>query len=81
MLRRCSTAVAFSDCVVLLRLAGVARVSWDMRLLDLVFGLFLMADSAIVLVCDRVLWAGALLLTVDLVWVCRLLRALCFSNI
>ena len=59
----------------------MARVSWYMRLLDLVFGLLLMAASAIVIVCDRVLQAGALLLTVALVWVCRLLRALCFANI
>ena len=81
MLRRCCTAAVFSDRVVLLRLAGVARVNWDVRLLYLVFGLLLLVASAIVLVCDRVLRAGALLLTVGIVWVCCLLRALCFSNI
>ena len=80
MLRRCSTAAAFSESVVLLGLAGVARVNWDMRLLDLVFSLPLIAASAIVFVCDCVLRADALLLTVDLVWECRCLRTLCFAN-
>ena len=47
MLRRCSTAASFSERVVLLRLAGVACVNWDMRLLDLVFGLPLPAASVI----------------------------------
>ena len=79
-MRRCSTVAAFSDRVVLLLLAGVARVNWYMRLLDLVFGLPLLAASAIVFVCDRVLRAGALFLTVDLVWACRRLHALCFAN-
>ena len=80
MLRRCSTAAAFSDLIVLLRLSDVARVNWDMRLLDIVFGLPLLAASSIVFVCDRVLRAGALLLTVDIIWACRSLRALCFAN-
>ena len=65
----------------MLRLSDVVRVSWDMQLLDIVFGLLLLSASAIVLVCDRMLQAGALLLTVDLVWSCRLLRPLCFANI
>ena len=80
MLRRCSTAAAFSERVVLLRLAGVARVNWDMRLLDLVFGLPLLDASDIVFVCDHLLRDGALLLTADLVWACRRLHALCFAN-
>ena len=80
-MRCCSTAAALSNRVVLLCLAGVARVNWDMRLLDLVFGLPLMAPSAIVFLCDRVLQAGALLLTVDIVWACRRLRSFCFANI
>ena len=78
---RCSAASVFSDSVVLLRLAGVARVSWDIHLLDLVFGLLLLVALAIFLVCDRVLRAGALLIIVDLVWACRLLHALCFATI
>ena len=80
LLWRCSTAAAVSDRVVLLRFAGVARVNGDMRLLDLVFVLPLLSASAIVFVCDRVLRARALLLTVDLVWACRILRALCFAD-
>ena len=80
-MRRCCTAAAFSDCVVLLNLTGVARVNRDIRLLDLVCGLLLMAASTIVILCDRVLQAGALLLTVGLVWACRLLRAFFFANI
>ena len=75
------TRTTFSDRVVLLRLAGVVRVNWYIRLLDLVFCLRLLAASAIVFVRDRMLRAGALLLTVDLVWECRPLRALCFANI
>ena len=81
LLRRCSTAATFSDRIVLLRLTGVARVNWYIRLLDLLFGLLLLAALDIVLVCDCVLRAGALFLTVGLVWACRLLRALCFANI
>ena len=50
-------------------------------MLDLVFGLLLLAALVIVLVCDRVLRAGALLLTVGLDWACHLLRALFFANI
>ena len=73
-------AAAFSDCVALLCLDGVTRVSWDMRLMDLVFGLILIDALAIVLVCDCVLWASALLLTVDLVWACCRPCALCLDN-
>ena len=79
-MRRCSTAAAFSGRVILLRLAGVARVNWDIRFLDTVFGLLPLAASVIVLVCDRVLRSGAMLLTVGLAWACHLLRALCFAN-
>ena len=81
MLRLCSMDDAFYGHLVLLRLAGVARLSWNMRFLDLVFGLILLAASAIVLLCDRVLRSGALLLTVNIVWAGHLLRALCFTNI
>ena len=51
-------AATFSDHVVLLRLAGVARVNWDMRLLDLVFGLPLL-DASIWVRHDAlpILWA------------------------
>ena len=73
-------AAAFSNSFVLLCLAGVVHVNWDIRLLDLVFGLTLLDASAIVFVCDCVLWAGVLFLTVDLVWACRRLRALCFAE-
>ena len=78
---RCTTVAAFSGRTILLRLAGATRVNWDIRLLDLVFGLLLLAASVIVLVCDRMLRAGALLLTVGIVWACCLLCALCFSNV
>ena len=54
-MRRYSTAVALSDRVVLLRLAGVTCVNWDMRLLDLVFGLSLLAASENAFVSDCVL--------------------------
>ena len=50
-------------------------------MLDIVFGLLLLDASAIVIVCNHVLQAGALSLNVDLVWACCLLRALCFANI
>ena len=78
--RRCSTAAAFSGRVVLLRLAGVVRINWDIRFLALVFGMLPLADAVIVLVYDRVLRAGALLLTVGIASVCRLLRALLFDD-
>ena len=81
MLLRFSTAAAFSYRVVLFSLDGEARVNRDISFLNLAFGLLLLAASTIVLVCDCVLRAGALLLTVDIVWACRLLRALCFNNI
>ena len=74
-MRRSSTASAFSDSVVLLRLAGVARVNWDIRFLYLVFGLLLLAASVIVIVCDCLLRAGDLFLNVDIIWACRHLRA------
>ena len=80
MLRRCSTASAYSDCVVLLCLAGVVRINWYIRLLSLVFGLLPLEAIVIVLVRDRVLQAGVLLRTPGLSWVCRLLRALLFAD-
>ena len=73
-------AAAFSDRVVLLRLAGVVRINREIRLLALVFCLLPLAAVVFVLVCDRVLRAGALLLTAGLAWACRLLRALLFAN-
>ena len=81
MLRRCSTAAAFSGSVVLLHLAGMARFNRDIRLLDIVFGLLLLVALVIFLVCDCLLRASALLLTVGIAWACRLLRALFFANI
>ena len=56
-------ASPFSDRVVLLRLAGMVRVNWDIHVLALVFGLLPLAAVVIVLVWDRVLQAGALLPT------------------
>ena len=67
---------ACSVCVVLLRLADVVYISCDSRLLYIVDGLVLLAAVVVVLVCDQVLPAGALLLTVGLACVCRLLRTL-----
>ena len=69
-------AAACSVHVVLLRLASVVRIYCDIRLLDLVGGLVLLDDVAIVLVCDRVLCSGALSLTVGLACACRFLRTL-----
>ena len=80
-MRRSSTAAAVPDRVVLLRLAGVVHISCDIRLLDLVIGMVPLDAVFIVLVCDYVLGAGALLLTVGLACACRLLQALLFVNI
>ena len=80
LLRRCSTAAVFSDCVVLLRLTGVVSINWDICLLDFVFGLLPLAAVIIVLVHDHVLRAGAVLLTAGLSWACCLLRALLLAN-
>ena len=80
-MRRSSTAAAVSVRVVLLRLDGVVGINCDICLLDLVVGLIPLAAVVIVLVCDRVLQAGALSLTVVLVCACRLLRDLIFVNI
>ena len=71
-------ATEFSIQVVLLRLAGMFRINCDICFLYLVVGLVLLAALVIVLVCDRVLWAGALSLTVSLACACRLLRILFF---
>ena len=79
MLLRCSsTAATISVRVVLLRLSGVVRINFDIRFLDLVVGLDPLAAVVIVLICDRVLRAGALSLTVGLACACHLLRALIF---
>ena len=69
-------AATCSVCVVLLRLAGVVRIDRDSRLLDLVAGLVLLEAVVVFLVCDRVLRAGALSLTVGMACVCLLLRTL-----
>ena len=74
-------AAAVSVCVFLLRLAGMVRINCDIRFLDLVVGRVPLASVVIVLVCDRVLRAVALSLTVGLACACRLLRALIFANI
>ena len=52
------------------------HINCDSRLLDLVDGLVLLAAVVVVLVCDRVLRTGALLLTVGLACARRLLRTL-----
>ena len=69
-------AAACSVCVVLLCLDGVVCINCDSRLLDLVEGLVLLDAVVVVLVCDRVLRAGALSLIVGMVCICRLLRTL-----
>ena len=82
LLRRCSTAAVVSVRVLLLRLAGLVCINYDIRLLALVVGLIpLAAAVVIVFVCDRVLQAGALSMTVGLACTCPLLRALLFLNI
>ena len=57
-------------------LDGVVCINCDSRLLDLVGGLVMLAAVVVVLVCDRLLRAGALSLTVGLAFTCRLLRNL-----
>ena len=69
-------AAACSVHVVLLLLDGVVHINCDSRLLDLVDGLFLLAAVVVVLVCGRVLRAGALLPTVGLACDRHLLRTL-----
>ena len=69
-------AVACSLCDVLLRLAGVVCINCDSLLIDLVDGLVLLEAVGVALVCDGVLRAGALSLTVGLACACRLLRTL-----
>ena len=51
-LRRSSMAVTCSVRVVLLHLAGVVRITCDIRLLDLVVGLVPLADVVVILICD-----------------------------
>ena len=80
-MRRSSTSAAISVCAVLLRLAGVVRINCDISFMDLVVSLVWLAAVVIVLVCDRVLRDGALVLTVGLDCACRLLQALLFVNI
>ena len=77
-LRHSSTAAAVSVRVVLLHLAGVACINCDIHLMNIVVGLVPLAAVVIVLVCDCVLQAGALLLTVGLACMCRLLQAFLF---
>ena len=62
--------------VILLRLADVVRIDCDIHLLDLVDDLVLLDAVAVTLVCDWVLYAGALSLIVGLACACRLLRTL-----
>ena len=69
-------AATCSVCVVLFHLAGVIRIECNSRLMDLVDGLVLLYDVAITLVCDQVLRAGALSLTVGMACAYRLLRTL-----
>ena len=69
-------AAACSVRVVLLRLAGVVCIDCDSHLLDLVDGIFLLDAVSVVLVCDRVLRAGALSVKVGLACACCLLRNL-----
>ena len=77
LLLNCSLlAAACSVCIVLLRLAGVVCINHDSCLLDLVDGIVLLDDVVVVLVCDRVLRAVALSLTVGLACACLLLRTL-----
>ena len=75
-LRYSSMASICSVCVVLLRLAGVVCINWDIWLLALVDVLVLLSAVAVALVFDWVLRAGALSLTVGLAYACRLLRIL-----
>ena len=70
-----SAAVYFR--VVFLRFAGVVCINYDIRLLDIVVGLVYLA-AVVFLVCDCVLRAGALSLTVVIACVCCLLRAYLF---
>ena len=72
------TAAACSVRVVLLRVDGVGCINCDSRVLALVDVLVLMAAGAAALVCDRVLRAGVLSLTVGLAFACRLLQSLVF---
>ena len=74
LLWRSSMAAVCSVCVVLLRLDGVVHINCDSCLLYIVGGLVLLAAVFIVLVCDWVLRAGALFLTIGLACACRLLR-------
>ena len=76
---RCpSTAVACSVRIVLLRVNGDVCINCNSRVLDIVDVLVLLAAGAAALVCERVLHAGALPLTVHLACDCRLLRSLIF---
>ena len=63
-------------CVVLLRLDGDVCINRDSRLLDLVEVIFLLDAVSVALVCDWVLHAGTLSLTVGLACACCLLSIL-----
>ena len=67
-------AAACSVRIVLLRLDDVGRINCNMHVLDLVEVLDLLAAGDATLVCDRVLRAGALSLTVGLACACHLLQ-------
>ena len=69
---------ACSACVVLLRLAGVVCINYEINFLDIVDSFVLLAAVVVVLVCDRVLQDGVLLPTVGLACACCLLRTLFF---
>ena len=69
-------AAACSVRIVLLRLDGVVHINCDSSLLNLVDGLVLQDALVVVLVCDQVLHAGALSLTVGLACACLLLWTL-----
>ena len=73
-----STAAACSVRVVLLRVYGVFCINCDSRVLALVDVLVLLDAGAAALVCDQVLRAGALSLTVGMACACRILRSLVF---
>ena len=60
----------------LVALGSCGCIDCEIFLLDLVDGIFLLATVTVVLVCDRVLRSGALLLTVGLTCAFRLLRTL-----
>ena len=67
-------ATACSVCNVLLRLDCVVCINCDGRLLAHVDVLVLLANVVVALVCDQVMRAGALSLTVGMSCACHILR-------